>query len=477
VSSGPHPTGLAQARRAARAGGQRVSGAVAAVLGTGLALAAVLALVVLDYRFGQQAHRLVKIMAGGAVGALVLLLPRAGLFLLPVATPFLGWMPRIPVPGVNALNLLVFGVFFSWALRRVFAREPVFRRARLGWTLFAIMALAALSIVRGAAIPTGYNYSAATAGWTLVRAIMTFAIYFLGVWMARGAADRRRLGWAIVIALLAESVVTIAMGRSGHGQRAVGSFGQSNELGAYLALFTAFAAAQITATRNPFARVLLAGVVVAGTFALVLTVSRGAILALAVALGLVALRSSRVMVLVLLLALVTSPLWAPDYLKERVLGTEVRTGDSDERALEGGAQLRVDTWRAVLKVVSNHPVDGVGFNGLASVLPDTGEALGVEVKDSAHNTYLRFLAEMGVLGLLLFLWLLWRCWALAMEGMRRARDRADRQLALGLAAATVALAISCAFGDRFFSILITGNFFLLCALVEDAVVESRGRTA
>ena len=78
---------------------------------------------------------------------------------------------------------------------------------------------------------------------------MTFAFYFLAFWMVRGAQDRRRMSWAIVIGLLAEAVVTIAYGRNGRGGRAVGSFGQSNELGAFLAMFTAFAAAQLPAAR------------------------------------------------------------------------------------------------------------------------------------------------------------------------------------------------------------------------------------
>ena len=56
--------------------------------------------------------------------------------------------------------------------------------------------------------------------------------------------------------------------------------------------------------------------------------------------------------------------------------------------------------------------------------------------------------------------------------MRAARDRVrppDR--ASGWARATIALAISCAFGDRFFTILITGAFWMLCALVSDLVIE------
>jgi putative inorganic carbon (HCO3(-)) transporter len=468
---------VAAARGAARRQARQLSAGLAIAFGTSLALVLVVGFVVLDYRFSLAAHRLVKLVLGGGLAVSILLIPRFGFFLLPVATPFLSWVPRIPVPGVSILNLLLFTVFASWALGRIFAREPIVRRTRLGGLLVGILLLCGLSIVRGAAFPTGYGYNGVEAAWSLMRGAMTFAYYFLAFWMVRGSKDRRRMGWAIVLGLLAEALVTVALGRNGRGGRAVGSFGQSNELGAFLAMFTAFAAAQLPAARHWLARITLGASVVAGSAAVVLTVSRGAVIALVAALLLVTLRSSRVLTLTLLVVLVTSPLWAPDYLKERLMSTQVESEASDEAALEGSAQIRVDTWRAILKVVSEHPLDGVGFSGLGYVLPAAGEELGVEVKSSSHNTYLRFLGEMGVLGLTLILVLLWRCWTLAREGMRLARDRAERQLSLGLAAATLAMAISCAFGDRFFSPLIAGNFWLACALVDDLVSERRAELA
>jgi O-antigen ligase len=475
--SGPGSVPVAEARDLARRQARRLSGGLAGALGMGAALFLVMVLVVLDYRFGQQAHRLVKILAGVGLGAGIVLFPRFGMLLLPVAVPFLQWMPRIPVPGVSMLNLLLFTVFAAWALRRIFAHEPVFHRTRLGGLILVILGVAALSIVRGAAFPTGYRYSGAAAVWELLRGTMTFAFYFLTAWMVRGAKDRRALTWAIVFGLAAEVVVTILLGRNGRGGRATGTFGQANDLGAFLAMFTAFAAAQLPVARGLLARLGVAAAVIGGGFATMLTVSRGGILALGLALFFVAVRTSRYLALAVLLVGVTSPLWAPDYVKDRVLGTQVEADESDEVGLENSAQIRVDTWRAILKVVTEHPLEGVGFTGLASVLPETGEALGVEVKDSAHNTYLRFLGEMGVAGLALFVLLLWRCWSLAREGMRRARDRADRQLALGLAAAVLALAVSCAFGDRFFSVLIAGNLWIACALVDDLLRERRAEDA
>ena len=153
-----------------------------------------------------------------------------------------------------------------------------------------------------------------------------------------------------------------------------------------------------------------------------------------------------------------------------MLGTQVEAEESDDVGLENSAQIRVDTWRAILKVVTEHPLDGRGLHRprqRAARRPARSWASRSRTPPTTPTCASS--ARWACWAWRSSSWLLWRCWALAREGVRRARDRADRQLALGLAAATLALAISCAFGDRFFSGLIAGNFWIACALVDDLV--------
>ncbi|MBI1799876.1 MAG: O-antigen ligase family protein [Candidatus Eisenbacteria bacterium] len=476
-SQSPHPaSSVHELRAAARRQARGFPMGLTLLASTGLAALSIAVFAVLDYRFHQDPHRIVKLMLGLSLVGAIVAMPMIGFTLMPIATPFLPWMPKLPIPGMNALNVLLFVVFGSWALGRVTRKLDVFRPSRLGTTIGWLLLIAALSIVRGGAFPTGYTYHVGEAVYALVRSSATFAVYFIGLAMARGEKARRRLSWAIVIGLMAEAAVTAAYGRSGRGQRAVGSFGQSNELGAYLAMFTAFSAAMIPGTRNLLGRATLLGALLLGSFGVLLSVSRGAILALAASLLFVGLRSSRVLTALLLVALVSSPLWVPDYVIHRITGSRIETEDEEGR-LEGSAQIRIDTWHAIATLVSNHPLEGVGFAGLGYVLPETGAELGIEVKDSAHNTYLRFVGEMGVIGLSLFLMLLWGCARLSADATRLARTRFDRQLAVGFGAATLAMAISCVFGDRFFSILITGNFWMLAALVNDSLLDRPQGTA
>ena len=462
----------ASARRQART----LSGGLLAVVGAAAALLIVGLLFVLDYRFEQQAHRLVKLLIGMAGLGAILMRPRLGLFLLPLAIPFLAWMPRIPVPFLNPDNVLVFGTFFAWIVGRVFTGQPVFRAGRLGPAIGVFVLVTILGLVRGAAFPLSASYNAKFAATVLFRATVPFVIYFMGLSMMRGSRDRRWMGGVLALGLVAESVATILCGGNGVGGRSEGSFGQANELGAFLAMFTCLAAAMLMAARSWLPRLALAAGTAAGIFAIFMSLSRGAMIAVSVGLLFVALRSSRVMTVLLLLSLASAPLWLPTNVKQRIASTQVEVDGSDEQAFGASTQKRLNTWQIILSVAGEHPIEGVGYAGLGGVIVGEATTMGVDtVANTSHNSFLRMLGEMGIFGLVAFLWLIWACFRLAADGVRRAADRMDRQVAVGLGAATVALAISCLFGDRFFQILITGNFWMLCAVVQDQVLERRER--
>ena len=225
------PVAAAQVRELREAGRQQartISAGFAVAVGVAVAAFAVVILVMLDYRFGMAPHRLVKIGLGVGTFALILLRPKAGLYLLPVLTPFLPWLPPLRLPGINPLNVILGSVFLVWSIGRVMERKSVFRSGRLSWTLGAVIGLAILSLVRGAAFPTGYTYNIPESAVTLFRSVVTLSLYFVALAMARGQLDRRILTWSVVLALLAESACTILYGRNGKGSRALGSIGQSN---------------------------------------------------------------------------------------------------------------------------------------------------------------------------------------------------------------------------------------------------------
>jgi O-antigen ligase len=228
----------------------------------------------------------------------------------------------------------------------------------------------------------------------------------------------------------------------------------------------------VPGTRSVLGKLLLLAAAGAGSFGVMLSLSRGAMMALGAGALIVTLRTSRGLFLVLVTLLLTSPLWAPDYVIDRVLESQQVDESVDEVALDMSAEARLQTWRTIVEVVSNHPLDGVGFDGLGYVLPDMGDALGLdEVKDSAHNTFLRMMGEMGVLGLAFFVWLQWACWRIGDDLVRRARNTFDRGLGAGLCGGVIVMAISSAFGDRFFNVQIAAAFWMMVAIAESALLD------
>ncbi len=458
MSSEPRAAGsfTREARARAREQARPLPAVGLAVAAVVIAVVLVLGFVVLDYHFEQASRRLVKMLVGGAGIVSISLFPYVGLVLLPVATPLLGLLPKLPVPGMNTLNILVFTIFFSFALTQVLQRRPLIRTGMLMVPIGVLIGIAALSIVRGAAFPTGNAYDASGAGLTLFRAAMSFAAYGVVLAMARGERDRRRLTLAVLAGFALETMFTLRMGRDLHG-RSTGTFGQANELGTYLAMSAVFALAMGFGVRAWWARMTLWGLSVLGVIGVLMTVSRGALVALAVG----------------VLVAATSPLWAPDYVKERIAATATEGEESDDTVLEAGTESRLNTWQTIMHIAEDHLLDGIGFDGLGFVLPQLGEQMGLRVKDSSHNTFLRLLAETGIAGLIAFLALLWCCWRLSIQGARAAANRFDRQLAVGMGGMAGALGLSCWFGDRFWEIMITGNFWLLCALTDGIVRDRR----
>ena len=123
------PAAVADARQGARRAAEawRSSRMGAVVAGIGVAALFMVAFIVLDYTFDQDPHRIFKVAVGLLALAAIMARPRVGLLILPVVTPFLPWVPPTPVPGLNALNVLLLAIFGTFALGRTLRHERLFR--------------------------------------------------------------------------------------------------------------------------------------------------------------------------------------------------------------------------------------------------------------------------------------------------------------------------------------------------------------
>jgi O-antigen ligase len=168
--------------------------------------------------------------------------------------------------------------------------------------------------------------------------------------------------------------------------RAIATSIDPNALGGLLVIVTTIGVVQLFAERPALPRRLLVPLVGLMGLSLILTFSRGSMIGLAAALGLVGVLRYRklllplVLVGLLLLVLPQTQAYVVRFF-EGVRGEDLAT------------QMRFGEYKDALNLISRYPVLGVGFSGT----PDSDLYLGVSM------LYLIIAEQMGLVGLLIFL--------------------------------------------------------------------------
>ncbi len=126
------------------------------------------------------------------------------------------------------------------------------------------------------------------------------------------------------------------------------------------------------------------------------------------------------------------------------------------------ANLRVRLWTAALKMIRDHPIAGVGIDNFASNIPTYG---GPELTDLhvAHNTYLQIAAEAGMPTLLAYIGMLMSALAYLSRLRRQARNVGAMLLsdaAIGIQAGLCGVAVA----GMFMSAQMLKMFWLMIAL-------------
>lgn len=220
-------------------------------------------------------------------------------------------------------------------------------------------------------------------------------------------------------------------------ERATGLWANPNSLGGFLVMAAALMAPQVMAKkplvgRRFYAVAMLGALVVA----LVLTFSRGSMLAFGAALVFIAaLRYRKLLLVLILIAVLILVLpWTQFYVERLVEGFQ---------GADLATQMRFGEYRDALTLISRYPLIGVGFTGA----PDIDIYLGVA------NVYLTIASNMGLLGLTAFLLLMLAVFAYAWYG-RGSVTRVEglRPILLGLTAGLVGALVNGLFDHYFFNI-------------------------
>jgi len=446
----------------------------------GALITVVLALVIykLHYNYGQAPHRILKMLVGLAVFLIVLLRPPVALHAWLLAIPLGEWLPSTGIPAVNGPNLLFVALMASWILPRALKRERIAQPARIAWPLAAYIAVLLFSLAHAWVMPPGGgSYPGVAMLKSVWQSTIGLAVYFIVV---NTVTDRKQVRnllvtFAIGCSLGALIALHQFIGASGD-RRIAGALGDINDLGAYFAMCVSVLAGLAFAS-GAFSGWKRMAVWAAAALALIgvaLPKSRGAFVGAAAGLGIMTYLTNRRAIVIFLIVLASSPLWAPGFIKDRVAETtitaSVESGAWEDQysGIDPTVTVRFDIWKIAMAAFVKSPIIGYGY---AAVPYITGKVL--ERPYSAHSLYVETAAQSGIVGLVVLFWLVTACVRSGRELLARSSEGTPRGLAVAFLAGTLALLLANIFGQRFTHMTVAGSYFFLAGLVDRSIALER----
>jgi hypothetical protein len=372
------------------------------------------------------------------------------------ALSYLEAIPAVAGGGLSGSKLLTAMVVFAWFLlitthaqtRKYFWVEHPYLSALISAFLIWVLLSSTWAAVPVAALTVLGSFG---------LAMLLFPVAYSAL---RDVADVKRLLGVLVVFAFIAAVYGFAIDPSASGasggdptaelNRLGGSIGDPNRFAAKVLPGAIIAMALVLVTKSPAGRVFFVGAAVVGLIAVLLSLSRGGLIAAfavcliaplvtAGARGKVALITGGVIAL----AIVALFILTPPEARQRIT-------ESD------GGNGREDIWRVGWRMVEAHPVNGIGagnFEGTSiHYLIQPGAILRDEyfiaAPKVAHNSYLHVLAELGVVGLGLFLSIIVIGLACLAKAAQLARRLGERELMI--LARAVFLAVFSALVANFF---------------------------
>lgn len=400
------------------------------------------------------------LLAGLVVTFAAFVSPMLGLAVLAIAIPFspAEGSGRLPVAPSDALVVLILvAAAFAFLSRRV-------RIVRLTGAFWPGMAFIGVLLLSASFAPDLVTSAKEILRWVALLGTLVVAASFCGREPARRIVLSALFAAMTAEALLGWAQFFLRRGppafRIGPFLRAYGTFGQPNPYGGYLAMLLPVTIALIVAERpwerrpSAFGALALVGAGTGGA-ALLMSMSRGALVGVLVGLGLlVALnvrRGGLVLVAVAFGIVVAFGLQAlnlvPAVVAARLAQIIQYVGWFDASSVQPTPQIwaiveRMAHWQAAWNMYLAHPLLGVGPGHYPLAYPDFRvNDLWKAPLGHAHNIYLNVMAEEGFFGITGYA-AFWVGWVVVLlRAYRRAGARADRALASGVLAGLLAVTV------------------------------------
>ena len=338
-------------------------------------------------------------------------------------------VPSLAEPFVLYLLLVISG---QWLF---FRRRPTgWERPILFLAIFGIPVILSLTFARN--MSGAYEGLADYLKCVLIVLIITSLLH-------RGIALRRVI-WTLIGAGIFLAIINIYQYETRTFHNSYWGFAQA-ELGNITGKFSDYRIAGPLGSPNAFAQILIplvgisferfcnekkrtlrliaACAMIACSFAIVYTFSRGALIGLAVMMAIMLFRlklKPTIFVSMAILAIFIFFLLPAEYT-ERMKGlADVPLSKSEQR--DGSIQGRTSEYIAGWRMFVDHPLRGVGSGNYTEYYQDYSQKIGLDIRlqnRSPHNLYLGLAAETGIIGLFTFVALLW----FTFGGLKQAHKR------------------------------------------------------
>ena len=210
--------------------------------------------------------------------------------------------------------------------------------------------------------------------------------------------------------------------------------------------------------KNKLLRYTLWLIVPFGWHAIFLTGSRGGLLGLCTIVLVAALRSPK-----RIIGLALIPLFIVTYFWQAGPVMRQRTATITQYEQEGSAQGRINAWKVATKMISHHPLFGVGLSAFGPAFPDFSD----ERPREAHNTFFQIAAESGIIAGLMYLLVLWTNLKDLLRNSRILREQDDKsEFLFYLNEALLTSLIGFVVCSMFLSLQVYEIFYYLCVLIN-----------
>jgi len=222
--------------------------------------------------------------------------------------------------------------------------------------------------------------------------------------------------------------------------------------------------------KHRWARYFIGLVILANSYVILYSYSRGSYFAVSVAVILLGLiKERRILIAVALFGFLWSAV-LPSSVVERITMTQQGAGELDH-----ASQVRVDVWNFGIDNFIQNPL-GIGFAKFRDLGFGSSENNGRAY--DAHNMYVKILTELGVQGLFVFIALYFLSLKSGWNLFKFSSDPFLSGLGLGFVGCVIGNMICNCFGQDWMLFPITSYYWIFWALVERAtILVKSGRRA